>query len=204
MDAMNVELDILPSTPHASETGRSPPGNARPRSLDVGQLLELAILGLSADEPLPPTALRAALGRFSDNDFQPGIEVVERKLAALLEQGALTDRAIDAGQPLLGPTPAGRRRLVALLLRPVPPRAPWLRCCYALKCCLLDRLEMSARRELMTQLLHDRETRVAAAARQLAGCSLRGAAVRQWLLRELERECEEHDWLRQTLATLAS
>src|SRR5262245_1931271 len=156
--------------PHAND--------GAPAALDTGDVLDLALLGLAA-EPRPPrqrlTVERAAglLRRLGGPLLSPTLDVVTGRARRLLEAGHVeavrdpdappSEVCATAAQLRLRLTPSGAQRLRDLLLAPEPEGAPQADLAFALKLCLMDRLDTAGRTRLLDQAIAVKERDRAAA-----------------------------------------
>jgi hypothetical protein len=196
----------------AGRRRRSPAVNCRPPGevappLDIGDVLDLALLALAA-EPRPPaprlSVERAAglLRRMGGPLLSPTLDVVTGRVQRLAELGLvqLADGPAAAGVPAertLRLTLAGARRLRVLLLTPTPDRgeAP-ADLAFALKLCLMDRLDAQDRAALLDQAIASRQRDLAAAEYAVRHCLSAGSSTRIWLERQAARLADDIAWLR--------
>lgn len=185
--------------------------------LDTGDVLDLALLGLAA-EPRPPqqrlTVERAAglLRRLGGPLLSPTLDVVTGRARRLLEAGyveAVRDPAAPptavslggigapAAQLHLRLTPAGAQRLRDLLLAPEPEgAAPQADLAFALKLCMMDRLDNAGRARLLDQAIAIKERDRAAADHAARHCQASSPYTRLWLERQAARLADDIAWLR--------
>jgi hypothetical protein len=192
--------------PHAND--------GAPAALDTGDVLDLALLGLAAESRLPQQRLtveRAAglLRRLGGPLLSPTLDVVTGRARRLLEAGyveAMRDPAAPpssaqhgvhaaAAQLRLRLTPAGAQRLRDLLLAPEPESAPQADLAFALKLCLMDRLDRAGRTKLLDQAIAIKERDRAAAEYAARHCGASSAYTRLWLERQAARLADDIAWL---------
>jgi hypothetical protein len=197
--------------------GRAVP-QPEPAPLDTGDLLDLALLGLAA-EPRPPrqrlTVERAAglLRRLGGPLLSPTLEVVTGCARRLIEAGHV-EMARDPAAPPAGrqqpdlPMPlhltvtaAGAQRLRDLLLAPEPDDGtPQADLAFALKFCLMDRLDAEGRVRLLAQAIASKERHRAAADHAARHCPAGSIFTRRWLERQAARLADDVAWLRSLTA----
>ncbi|MFM9841853.1 MAG: hypothetical protein ACKVOI_02670 [Dongiaceae bacterium] len=185
-----------------------------PAPLDTGDLLDMALLGLAA-EPGPPrqrlTVERAAglLRRLGGPHLSPTLDVVTGRARRLIEAGHV-EMARDPAAPLavrthpdvplpphLRVTAAGAQRLRELLLAPEPDdAAPQADLAFALKLCLMDRLDAAGRACLLAQAIAAKERHRAAADQAARHWPASNIFTRRWLERQAARLADDVAWLR--------
>jgi hypothetical protein len=182
--------------------------------LDTGDLLDLALLGLAA-EPRPPrqrlTVERAAglLRRLGGPLLSPTLEVVTGRARRLIEAGHVETARDPAAPPTvrmrpevpmplhLRVTAAGAQRLRDLLLAPEPDDgAPQAALAFALKLCLMDRLDADGRARLLAQAIAAKERHRAAADHAARHCPAGSNFTRRWLERQAACLADDVAWLR--------
>ncbi len=184
------------------------------RPLDTGDLLDLALLGLAA-EPRPPrqrlTVERAAgfLRRLGGPLLSPTLDVVTGRARRLIEAGHVEMARDPAAPPTVRPHPevlmplhlrvtaAGAQRLRDLLLAPEPDdAAPQADLAFALKLCLMDRLDADGRARLLAQAIGAKERHRAAADHAARHCPSGSHYTRRWLERQAACLADDIAWLR--------
>jgi len=184
--------------------------------LDTGDVLDLALLGLAA-EPRPPqqrlTVERVAglLRRLGGPLLSPTLDVVTGRARRLLEAGyvemvrdpaappaASRDGAYPAPAQLhLRLTRSGAQRLRDLLLAPeAEDAAPPADLAFALKLCMMDRLDRVGRARLLDQAIAAKERDRAAADHAARHCQASSPFTRLWLERQAVRLADDIAWLR--------
>jgi len=201
-----ITRKLSPVQPHAND--------GAPAALDTGDVLDLALLGLAA-EARPPqqrlTVERAAglLRRLGGPLLSPTLDVVTGRARRLLEAGHVeavrdpaappsalqSDVCATAAQLRLRLTPAGAQRLRDLLLAPEPEGAPQADLAFALKLCLMDRLDKGGRAELLDQAIAIKERDRAAADYAARHCGASSPYTRLWLERQAARLADDIAWL---------
>jgi hypothetical protein len=158
-------------------------------------VLDLAILGMVGERARSTSALIAAARRVGGGRFQPTGDVIEGRIAALVETGLLV-AGVPSGEPLWQLSAAGRAQIQRLLMsRAGAPGDALAEVCAGLKICFLGLLDPEARGAVLDDLLaaHRRALREAEAAR--AGCPCRCPFVQRYLARDVERWQAELSWL---------
>lgn len=182
--------------------------------MDTGDILDLALLGLAA-EPRPPrqrlTVERAAglLRRLGGPLLSPTLDVVTGRARRLIEAGHVEMARDPAAPPTakarpevplplhLRVTAAGAQRLRDLLLAPEPDdAAPQADLAFALKLCLMDRLDADGRARLLAQAIAAKERHRAAADHAAGHCPASSIFTRRWLERRAARLADDVAWLR--------
>src|SRR5262245_46233345 len=177
--------------PHAND--------GAPAALDTGDVLDLALLGLAAD-PRPPqqrlTVERAAglLRRLGGPLLSPTLDVVTGRARRLIEAGHVEMARDPAAPPTARAHPevplplhlriqaAGGGRLPDLLLAPDPgDSAPQSDLAFALRLCLMDRLDAEGRARLLAQAIAVKERHCAAADHAARHCPASSLYTRRWL-----------------------
>jgi hypothetical protein len=181
--------------------------------LDTGDLLDLALLGLAA-EPRPPrqrlTVERAAglLRRLGGPLLSPTLDVVTGRARRLIEAGHVEMARDPAAPPTDRPHPklpmplhllitaAGAKRLRDLLLAPEPDdAAPQADLAFALKLCLMDRLDSDGRARLLAQAIAAKDRHRAAADHAARHCPAGSIFTRRWLERQAACLADDIAWL---------
>ena len=182
--------------------------------LDTGDILDLALLGLAA-EPRPSRQLltveRAAglLRRLGGPLLSPTLDVVTGRARRLIEAGHVEMARDPAAPPTARSRPgvpmplhllitaAGAERLRDLLLAPEPDDgAPQADLAFALKLCLMDRLDADGRARLLAQAIAAKERHRAAADHAARHCPASSIFTRRWLERQAARLADDVAWLR--------
>jgi hypothetical protein len=182
--------------------------------LDTGDILDLALLGLAA-EPRPPrqrlTVERAAglLRRLGGPLLSPTLDVVTGRARRLIEAGHVEMARDPAAPPTakvrpdvplplhLRVTAAGEELLRDLLLAPEPDdAAPQADLAFALKLCLMDRLDADGRARLLAKAIAAKERHRAAAEHAARHCPAGSIFTHRWLERQAARLADDVAWLR--------
>jgi Putative AphA-like transcriptional regulator len=196
------------------KAGAIPPhaNDGIPDALDTGDVLDLALLGLAAEPRQQRLTVERAAGllrRLGGPLLSPTLDVVTGRARRLLEAGyveAVRDPAappsglrsdVCAGpaQLRLRLTPAGAQRLRDLLLAPEPEGAPQADLAFALKLCLMDRLDRAGRTRLLEQAIAIKERDRAAADYAARHCGASSPYTRLWLERQTARLADDIAWL---------
>jgi hypothetical protein len=142
--------------------------------LDTGDVLDLALLGLAAEPRQQRLTVERAAGLLrclGGPLLSPTLDVVTGRARRLLEaghveavrdpaaspSGSTRDACAAAAQLRLRLTPSGAQRLRDLLLAPEPEGAPQADLAFALKLCLMDRLDKAGRERLLDQAIAIKE-----------------------------------------------
>jgi hypothetical protein len=185
-----------------------------PPPLDTGDVLDLALLGLAAEPRQQRLTVERAAGllrRLGGPLLSPTLDVVTGRARRLLEAGyveavrgpAAPPSGLQAGacasaaQLHLRLTRAGVQRLKDLLLAPGPDdAAPQADLAFALKLCLMDRLDRAGRAQLLAQAIALKERDCAAADHAARHCGASSPYTRLWLERQAARLADDIAWLR--------
>lgn len=170
------------------------------QTLSVGDLIDLAALGLLSERPQPPDDVVTFVKNAGGLHFSPTADVVMERLGRLVELGYAIEES-TAGISWLQITESGRARLVRLLHCDTDPSAAALsQLCTVLKLCFLDLLAPALRREVADSLLAASEGRRRDLER-LCVDACRCPAVERCLTRAVAREDAELAWLRGILSS---
>jgi len=164
--------------------------------LNVGQALELALLGLIMAQPLAVDRIAGLLQRVAAPPLQPTADVVESRLQDLARRGLLSIAPDAAGQGVARRTAAGVRHLRRLLRTAGPSRgATHHDLVFMLKACLLDLLADADRAPVIDELRLDLRAALAAAEHAARHCRSPSPFARHWLDRQVARLRDDLLWL---------
>jgi hypothetical protein len=168
--------------------------------MSSGTAVDLALLGLVAEQPRPADELVGTVKLLGGDRFMPTAAFIEGRVAHLVETGCL-ERRHDADR--LAATRTGEAHLARLLCLEVDPGAAGLRAfCTTLKLSLLDLVGAQCRREAAATLLDAGRRRASALEMaQWTGCC--GPVVERCLALEQAREALELRWMQDVMAAAA-
>jgi hypothetical protein len=161
-----------------------------------GNVLDLAVLGVASERARTTVEIVAVVKRVGGARFQPTVDVIGGRIAALAEAGLLTPAPGSAAAGPWRPSAAGRAHVEQLLMMPSgSPVAALAAVCTCLKICFLDLLEPGARDAVIDDLMAGHRRALDEAQAALSGCPCRCAFVQRCLARDVERWEAELGWL---------
>jgi hypothetical protein len=169
--------------------------------LSPSDVVDLAVLGVASERARTTAEVIAVVKRVGAGRFEPTVDVIGGRIAALAEAGLLTPMPDGASggasrEIRWRPSASGRAHVQRLLMMPSgSPVDALAAVCACLKICFLDLLEPAARDAVIDDLMAGHRRALHQAQAALAGCPCRCAFVQRYLARDVERWEAELGWL---------
>jgi DNA-binding PadR family transcriptional regulator len=175
------------------------------RVLSPSNLLDLAILGILSERARTAAEVVTIVKRLGGARFQPTSDVIEGRMAALVEAGLLTALPDDLpGEVRWRPAAGGRAHVQRLLMTPsASPVEALAAVCASLKICFLEMLEPAEQDAVMVDLMAAHRRALSQAQAALSTCPCRCAFVQRSLARDVERWEAELIWLEALVSEIA-